>query len=117
MKQAKGAVFNVVGGPDLSIGDVSAAADVINAAMAPDAMIIFGALVDPRLAPGSDVTVTMVATGFEQVKMVLLRLCSLKGHGKRKGNKRISKGIIARRIISDVDMRKFEIFSLSPSCF
>ena len=44
VKQAKGAVFNVVGGPDLSIGDVSAAADVINAAMAPDAMIIFGIL-------------------------------------------------------------------------
>jgi len=84
VKQAKGAVFNVVGGPDLSIGDVSAAADVINAAMAPDAMIIFGALVDPRLAPGSDVTVTMVATGFEQVKkqrnVKTFDVCALSGY-------------------------------------
>lgn len=66
VSEAKGAVFNVVGGPDLSIGDVSAAAQVINQAMHPDAMIIFGALVDDRLQPGSDLTVTMVATGFEQ---------------------------------------------------
>lgn len=64
VSQAKGAVFNIVGGPDLSLGDVGAAADVINDAMAPDSMIIFGALVDDRLQPGSDVTVTMVATGF-----------------------------------------------------
>lgn len=33
--------------------------------MAPDAMIIFGAMVDDRLAAGAEVTVTMVATGFD----------------------------------------------------
>jgi cell division protein FtsZ len=64
ISQAKGAVFNIVGGPDLSLGDVQMAAAVINEAMSPDSMTIFGALVDDRLAPGSDVTVTMVATGF-----------------------------------------------------
>ena len=64
VSQATGAVFNIVGGPDLSLGDVQMAASVINDAMAPDSMTIFGALVDDRLKPGSDVTVTMVATGF-----------------------------------------------------
>lgn len=63
--QAKGAVFNVVGGPDLSIGDINIAADVINRAMSDDAMIIFGASVDPKLPPGAELTVTMVATGFD----------------------------------------------------
>jgi len=92
VKQAKGAVFNVVGGPDLSIGDVSAAADVINAAMAPDAMIIFGALVDPRLAPGSDVTVTMVATGFEQVKNGPSLLVLTEGTREEEGKQAYIKG-------------------------
>lgn len=47
--QKKGAVFNVVGGPDLTIGDVSAAASIINDAMSPNSMIIFGSTVDETL--------------------------------------------------------------------
>jgi len=67
ISEAKGAVFNVCGGSDLSLGDVTAASEVIQAAMHPDAMVIFGSSVNEDLPPGSDVVVTMVATGFETI--------------------------------------------------
>ena len=60
---AKGILFNITGGEDLTLFEVTEAADIIMKAADPDANVIFGAVIDPRL--NSQVRVTVIATGFE----------------------------------------------------
>lgn len=56
-------LLSISGGDDLSLYEVTEAAQVIQEAASPDAEIIFGATVDERLA--GQVWVTVVATGFD----------------------------------------------------
>jgi cell division protein FtsZ len=60
---ARGILFNITGGSDLSLFEVSAAANVIKESAHPEANVIFGAQVDETL--GDEVRVTVIATGFE----------------------------------------------------
>ena len=46
---AQGILFNVTGGPDLSLYEVNEAAEIIRRTADPEANIIFGAVVDPEL--------------------------------------------------------------------
>ncbi|HOZ53327.1 MAG TPA: cell division protein FtsZ [bacterium] len=59
---AKGIVFTITGGNDLSMSDVSDAAKLINSLADKDAKIIFGAVIDENL--GDEIKITIVATGF-----------------------------------------------------
>jgi len=59
---AKGIVFTITGGPDLSMMEVSEAARIISSLADEDAKIIFGAVIDERLK--DELKVTIVATGF-----------------------------------------------------
>lgn len=59
---AKGVIFNVTGGSDLTLYEVNEAAEVIYNAVDPDANIIFGAVIDEKLQ--DEVLVTVIATGF-----------------------------------------------------
>lgn len=60
---AKGVIFNVTGGSDLTLHEVNDAAEVIYNAVDPDANIIFGAVIDEKLQ--GEVMVTVIATGFK----------------------------------------------------
>ena len=60
---AKGVLFNITGGPDLTLFEVTEAAEVISKAADPEANIIFGAVIDSRLQ--GEVKVTVIATGFD----------------------------------------------------
>ena len=59
---SKAVLFNVVGGNNLSLFEVNQAADVIKAAVDPDANIIFGVANDPSME--NDVRITLITTGF-----------------------------------------------------
>jgi cell division protein FtsZ len=59
---AKGVLFNVAGGNNLTLFEVSDAAKVIQEAVDPEANIIFGVNVDPNM--GNEVRLTLIATGF-----------------------------------------------------
>jgi cell division protein FtsZ len=59
---ARGILLSISGGDDLSLLEVTEAAEVIRAAATDDTNIIFGATVDPRLT--GQVWVTVVATGL-----------------------------------------------------
>ncbi len=59
---ARGAVFNITGGSDLTLHEVNAAAEIIYEAVDPNANIIFGAVIDDRLQ--GEVRITVIATGF-----------------------------------------------------
>lgn len=60
---ARGIVFTITGGPDLSMNEVSEAAKVITSAADDDAKIIFGAVVDEKMK--DQIKITVVATGFD----------------------------------------------------
>ena len=69
IERAKGVVFNIIGGRDMSLVEVNRAAKVIYEAVDEDANIIFGALVDDSLSDGS-VSITVLATGFADTDSV-----------------------------------------------
>jgi cell division protein FtsZ len=60
---AVGVLYNIIGGPDLSLTEITEAAEVIRAAADDDAEIIFGATTDEAM--GRDVQITLIATGFQ----------------------------------------------------
>ncbi|MCD6291676.1 MAG: cell division protein FtsZ [Anaerolineae bacterium] len=62
---ARGILFNVTGGNDLSLFEVNEAAEIIRATAAPDANIIFGAVIDPEMQ--DEIRITVIATGFDSV--------------------------------------------------
>ena len=60
---ARGVLFSVAGGYDMSMSEIQEAAEVITGAVSPDANIIFGASIRPELE--DEVVITVVATGFD----------------------------------------------------
>jgi cell division protein FtsZ len=61
---ARGILFNVIGGLDMSMHEINTVAETITAAADPEANIIFGATINPDLE--GEVIVTVVATGFDE---------------------------------------------------
>ncbi len=60
---ARGILFNITGGSDLSLHEINQAATVIRDTAHPDVNLIFGAVIDESLQ--DEVRVTVIATGFE----------------------------------------------------
>jgi len=60
---ARGILFNVIGGNDMTMHEINAAAEAITSAADPDANIIFGATINPDLQ--GEMIITVVATGFD----------------------------------------------------
>jgi len=69
MEGARGVLFNIVGGNDLTMTEVDEAAKIISQAADPDANIIFGATIDETMH--DQIRITVVATGFDQTKQRL----------------------------------------------
>jgi len=62
-KGAKGLLFNVSGGKDISLAEIDEAARVITQEINPNAKVIFGAVQDEKLKKG-EIKITVIATGF-----------------------------------------------------
>lgn len=65
---ARGILFNVIGGNDVSMHEINTAAETITAAADPDANIIFGATINEDLK--GEMIITVVATGFDAAYFV-----------------------------------------------
>jgi len=61
---ATGALVNITGGTDLTLGEVTQISDTIHDAAGEDADVIFGAVVDPAME--GEIRVTVIATGFDR---------------------------------------------------
>jgi cell division protein FtsZ len=61
---ARGILFNVTGGNNLTLFEVNQAAAIIKETAHPDVNLIFGAVIDPNM--GDDIRVTVIATGFDR---------------------------------------------------
>jgi len=60
---AKGILLNITGSSNLGLFEVNEAAEIIAEAADPEAMIIFGAVIDEQLQ--DEIRVTVIATGFQ----------------------------------------------------
>jgi cell division protein FtsZ len=60
---ARGILFNVTGGSDLSLFEINQAASIIRETAHPDVNLIFGAVIDESLE--DEVRITVIATGFD----------------------------------------------------
>lgn len=60
---ASGVIFNVTGGPDMTLHEVNEAAEIIYQSVDKDANIIFGSVIDERIQ--GEIQITVIATGFE----------------------------------------------------
>lgn len=68
---AKGILFNITGGPDLTMAEVDEAAKIISEKADADSNIIFGATIDEKLV--DQIKITVIATGFDETRARLVR--------------------------------------------
>jgi len=69
---ARGVLFNIAGGNDLTMFEVDEAARIISAAADPDANVIFGAVIKSDLT--DQVRITVIATGFDETRSRLSQM-------------------------------------------
>ena len=65
---ARGILMNIVGGPGVTLSEITDAANIIHSVAHPDANIIFGSVIDQSI--GEAVRVTVIAAGFEHTGAV-----------------------------------------------
>ena len=61
---ARGILFHITGGNDLSLYEVNEAAAIVKETAHPDVNLMFGAVIDPNLE--GEIRMTVIATGFER---------------------------------------------------
>jgi cell division protein FtsZ len=61
---ARGILFNVTGGPSMTLYEVNQAAEIIKSTSHPDVNLIFGAVIDENMK--DEIRITVIATGFDQ---------------------------------------------------
>ena len=71
---AKGVLFNITGGKDLTMSEVNLAAETISGAADVDANIIFGTVIDEDMV--DQIKITVVATGFDEARQRLQQIAS-----------------------------------------
>ena len=69
---ARGVLFNIAGGDDLTMFEVDEAARIISSAADPDANVIFGAVIKSDLT--DQVKITVIATGFDETRSRLAQM-------------------------------------------
>ena len=71
---AKGILFNITGGSDMTMSEVDEAAKIVAEAADADANIIFGATIDEKLV--DQMRITVIATGFDETRSRLASMVS-----------------------------------------
>ena len=101
---ARGVLFNVTGGYDMSMSEIQEAAEIITSAVAQDANIIFGATLKPEME--DELVITVVATGFDSAYFHE-RAASLEGESTQME----PAGIAASETdnVADEDIRKIDM--------
>ena len=106
---AKGVLFNVTGGYDMSMSEIQEAAEVITSAVAPDANIIFGATLKPEME--DELIITVIATGFdseyfhEQAQNIELPEAGIGQQTNVKKQQAEEPAEVAEADLSDIDMQ------------
>ena len=65
---AHGILFNITGGPNLTLNEVNQAAAIIKETADPEVNLIFGAVIDENM--GDNLRITVIATGFDRASSI-----------------------------------------------
>lgn len=71
---ARGILFNIIGGPDMSMAEVNEAAKIIAESADADANIIFGATV--KMDMKDEIRISVIATGFDESRKRMINFVS-----------------------------------------
>ncbi len=93
---ARGVLFNISGGNDLTMFEVDEAARIISSAADPDANIIFGSVIKSDLS--DQVRITVIATGFDETRSRIAQLSKPKPP--------IVQGVVSEKTIRDDEDEK-----------
>jgi len=93
---ARGILFNVTGGPDLTLFEVNQAAAIIKETAHPEVNLIFGAVIDQSM--GDEVRVTVIATGFERTGIPMRRSVEVQKSQLKQDNPALYKEEAAREM-------------------
>jgi cell division protein FtsZ len=72
---ARGILFNVTGGRDLSLYEINQAASIIRETAHPDVNLIFGAVIDENMS--DEIRITVIATGFEHPSPMMRQMAQM----------------------------------------
>lgn len=97
---AKGILFNITGGKDLTMTEVDQAARIISEAADADANIIFGSVIDESMV--DQIKIIVIATGFDEARLRLARLAG------RQAPKMVPEGIISEKPKTKEEEEKVE---------
>ena len=92
---ARGVLFNIAGGNDLTMFEVDEAARIISGAADPDANVIFGAVIKEDLS--DQVRITVIATGFDETRARLAQM------SKSSDQKPVVQGVVSEPIGNKID--------------
>jgi cell division protein FtsZ len=93
---ARGILFNVTGGPDLTLFEVNQAAAIIKETAHPEVNLIFGAVIDQNM--GDEVRVTVIATGFERSGLPMRRSVEVQKNPLQQDNPALHKEEASREM-------------------
>ncbi|MBQ2644289.1 cell division protein FtsZ [bacterium] len=65
IKGASGVILNVTGGPDMTLHEINAAAEVVQREISEDANFTLGAVINEDMMNTSEIQITVIATGFD----------------------------------------------------
>jgi cell division protein FtsZ len=111
---ARGILFNVTGGPELTLFEVNQAAAIIKETAHPDVNLIFGAVIDPSMK--DEVRITVIATGFERTG-VPRRIVEQPAAEPRRVKEEVSVGAPAAPQARDFQPRAFNTEDLDIPTF
>jgi len=111
---ARGILFNVTGGPELTLFDVNQAAAIIKETAHPDVNLIFGAVIDPNMK--DQVRITVIATGFERANAVK-RSIEVPANEVRENTERRETVQVARTASKEFQPRAFNTEDLDIPTF
>jgi cell division protein FtsZ len=109
---ARGVLFNVTGGPNMTLFEVNQAAAIIRETAHPDVNMIFGAVIDPNM--GDDIRITVIATGFERNSMPRRALERNTRENKRTQAEVFSRPLESVSVHADVQSGEAKSASLHP---
>jgi cell division protein FtsZ len=98
---ARGILFNVIGGNDLTMHEINQAAEAITTAADPDANIIFGATINPELE--GEIIITVVATGFD-ASYFTKRAEKNEDTSSERSTLKLNQSAKSEEVMSDIDM-------------
>ena len=65
IKGASGVIVNITGGPDMTLHEINAAAEVIQREVSEDANFTLGAVINEDMMNTNEIQITVIATGFD----------------------------------------------------